>query len=223
MNILVAGANGNTGRQIVGLLVEDNHHVRAMVREASQGDEFEELGAEPVVADLENDINFAVMGCDAVIFAAGSGADTGTDKTIAVDRDGAIKLIEACEANAVNRFIMLSAVGTDNPENGPDKLKTYLEAKAEADKKLKKSNLNYTIFKAVSLTDDAETGKITARKKLDDSTGEISRADVAAAIVEALDNENTYRKSIEIAAGNTPIGGALSSFDLTDNLINNKS
>ncbi len=118
---------------------------------------------------------------------------------------------------------MLSAVGTDNPENGPDKLKTYLEAKAEADKKLKKSNLNYTIFKAVSLTDDAETGKITARKKLDDSTGEISRADVAAAIVEALDNENTYRKSIEIAAGNTPIGGALSSFDLTDNLINNKS
>ncbi len=54
MNILVAGANGNTGRQIVGLLVEDNHHVRAMVREASQGDEFEELGAEPVVADISS-------------------------------------------------------------------------------------------------------------------------------------------------------------------------
>jgi uncharacterized protein YbjT (DUF2867 family) len=218
MNVLVAGANGNTGRQIVGLLVEENHHVRAMVREASQVEELEELGAEPVVANLEHDVNFAVMGCDAVIFAAGSGSNTGEDKTKAIDRDGAIKLIEACEANAVNRFIMLSAVGTGDPEQGPDNLKIYLEAKAEADKKLKKSNLNYTIFKAVSLTDEAETGKITAKKRLDNSSGEISRADVAATIVEALDNEHTYRKSIEIASGDTPISGALRSFDLNDSI-----
>lgn len=210
MNILVAGANGNTGKQIVGLLLEENHNVRAMVRDSSQVAELERLGAEPVLADLESDIDFAVFGCDAVIFAAGSGPETGDDKTRAVDRDGAIKLIEACEKNAVNRFIMLSAAGVENPENGPSKLRTYLESKAEADKRLKKSHLNYTIIRPVSLNDEAETGKINAKERLDDTSGEISRADVAAVIVEAIDNENTYRKSIEISSGATPIGGAFS-------------
>lgn len=210
MNVLVAGANGNTGRQIVGLLLEENHNVRAMIRDAAQADEMEKLGAEPVLADLESDVNFAVMGCDAVIFAAGSGAGTSSDKTLAVDRDGAIKLIEACEKHAVNRFIMLSSIGADDPENGPDKLKTYLEAKAQADKRLVKSHLNYTIIRPVTLNDEAEVGKINAQKKLDEADGEIPRADVAAVIVEALDNENTYRKSIEITSGDTPIGGALS-------------
>ncbi|MDQ3394823.1 MAG: SDR family oxidoreductase [Bacteroidota bacterium] len=210
MNVLVAGANGNTGRQIVGLLIEDNHTVRAMIRDAEQASEFEKLGAEPVIADLEQDVNFTVLGCDAVIFAAGSGPDTGSEKTKAVDRDGAIKLIEACEKNAVNRFIMLSSVGADNPDNGDDKLKVYLEAKADADKRLQKSHLNYTIIRPVKLNDEAEAGKIDAKKKLDDHSGEISRTDVASVIVEALDNENTYRKSIEITKGQTPIGGALS-------------
>ncbi|MDQ3535655.1 MAG: SDR family oxidoreductase [Bacteroidota bacterium] len=210
MNVLVAGANGNTGRQIVGLLLEDNHNVRAMIRDAAQADELEKMGAEPVVADLEYDVNFAVLGCDAVIFAAGSGSGTNNDKTMAVDRDGAIKLIEACERNAVNRFIMLSSVGADNPENGSDTLKTYLEAKAEADKRLLKSHLNYTIIRPVKLNDEAEVGKIEAKAKLEDASGEIPRTDVASVIVEALDNENTYRKSFEITSGNTPIGGALS-------------
>ena len=214
MNILVAGAHGNTGKQIVNLLLERDHQVRAMIRDGAQSDEMSKLGADPIIADLEQDISFAVQGCDAVIFAAGSGPDTGSDKTVSVDRDGAIKLIKACEENAVNRFVMLSAAGADDPEAGTGKLQNYLKAKSEADKQLMKSKLNYTIIRPGTLTDNDETGKIRVAKKLDTTSGDISRADVATAIVESLDQENTYRKTFEILSGDNPIGLALATFGI---------
>lgn len=214
MNVLVVGANGNTGKQIVNLLLENDHEVRAMVRAPEQAEEFSKMGAKPVIADLEQDVNFAVEGCDAVIFAAGSGPDTGEEKTLSVDRDGAIKLIKACEQNAVNRFVMLSSIGADNPEEGPSKLQTYLKAKADADEKLKKSNLNYTIIRPGRLSDNEMTGKISADKKLDKKEGEISRADVASTIVASLLNENTYRKTFEILSGEQSIGVALATLDI---------
>lgn len=201
MDVLVAGAHGKTGMQIVELLVERDHHVRAMIRDASQAGEMEKRGADPVVADLEQEVEFAVEGCDAVIFAAGSGSHTGEDKTWAVDRDGAIKLIEACERNAVERFVILSAVNTDQPEKGPEKLRHYLKAKAEADQRLQKSDLNYTIVRPGTLNDDPASGNIIAREHLNDKKGQISRADVASTIVEALENANTYRKTFELIGG----------------------
>lgn len=214
MNVLVVGAHGNTGQQIVNLLLEEDHHVRAMIRDPQQAEEIKKMGAVPVVADLEHDINFAVEGCDAVIFTAGSGPDTGEDKTISVDRDGAIKLIKACEENAVNRFVMLSSIGVDEPEEAPGKLQAYLKAKADADEKLKKSNLNYTIIRPGALNDNETTGKITADKKLEKKEGKISRGDVASTIVAALQNENTYRKTFEVLSGDQPIGVALTTLDI---------
>lgn len=214
MNVLVAGANGNTGRQIVELLAEEEHTVRALIRDNSQAEEMIKIGAQPVLGDLEQDIGFAVEGCDAVIFAAGSGSHTGPDKTIAVDQEGAIKLIKAAENNAANRFIMLSAMGTDRPEEGPEKLRPYLEAKAKADKALVKSKLNYTILRPGLLTNGEATGKIRVSEKLSDNEGDISRADVARTIVSALQNESTYRQVFELLSGDTPIDGALTSLSV---------
>lgn len=201
MEVLVVGAHGQTASKVVDLLIEREHNVRAMIRDAAQAEEFEKRGAEPVIADLEQDVEFAVEGCDAVIFAAGSGAYTGEDKTWAVDRDGAIKVIEACERNAVERFVMLSAVGTEAPENGPEKLVPYLKAKAEADQRLQKSDLNYTIIRPGTLNDDPESLHIIAREHLKDKKGQISRSDVAYTIVEALESSHTYRKTFEVIGG----------------------
>jgi uncharacterized protein YbjT (DUF2867 family) len=208
MNILVAGSHGKTGMQIVTLLLEDDHHVTAMVKEQDQLAEMEKLGAKPLLANLETDIAFATEGIDAVIFAAGSGPHTGPDKTITIDQEGAIKLIEACEKNAVERFVMLSAMGVDNPDEGPEKIQHYLKAKHKADERLKKSSLNYTIIRPGRLTNDEETGTIEASEHLT-GHGEISRADVALTIVEALENENTYRKTIDILNGDKKIMEAL--------------
>jgi uncharacterized protein YbjT (DUF2867 family) len=209
MNVLVVGATGKTGKLVVELLLEEDHYVAAMVRDKGKLTEMEKMGAKPVLTDLEFDVGFAVEGMDAVIFAAGSGPGTSPDKTKAVDQEGAIKLIEACEKNAVERFIMLSAKGVDKPEEGPDKLKTYLHAKKNADDRLIKSNINYTIIRASLLNDQEEKGTVTAGKNLGNSLGEISRIDIARIIVNALENPNTYRKVIEVTGGLQPIDEAL--------------
>ncbi|MDF9796834.1 uncharacterized protein YbjT (DUF2867 family) [Catalinimonas alkaloidigena] len=201
MNILVAGAHGKTGLQIVKLLTEREHNVLAMIRDDAQSDEMEKLGATPFVANLEGDIEFAVEGAEAVIFAAGSGPNTGEDKTLSVDRDGAVKMIESCERNGVERFILLSSVGTDHPEEGPEKLQHYLKAKAESEERLEKSNLNYTIVRPGMLNNDPETNHIIAQESLKGKIGQISRSDVALSIVESIENPNTYRKTFEIIGG----------------------
>ncbi len=210
MNILVAGAHGKTGLQIVEYLVEQDHNVRAMIRDESQSKQMEERGALPYIADLERDVEFAVEGSDVVIFAAGSGPDTGEDKTWAIDRDGALKLIDACERNGVERFILLSSVGTDKPEAGPEKMRPYLKAKSESEEKLRKSKLNYTIVRPGMLNNDPESGKIIAQESLEGKMGQISRSDVALTIAKSVENPNTFHKTFEmIGGGNEDIDTAL--------------
>jgi nucleoside-diphosphate-sugar epimerase len=201
MNILIAGAHGKVGIQIVEHLVEQDHNVRAMIRDESQTQQMRERGALPYIADLERDVEFAVEGSDAVIFAAGSGPETGEDKTWAVDRDGAVKLIEACEKNGVERFILISSVGTDEPEEGPEKLQPYLKAKSESEERLEKSRLNYTVVRPGMLNNDPESGKIIARDNLNGKKGQISRSDVALTVAKALENNNTYHRTFEIIGG----------------------
>ena len=204
MNVLVAGAHGSVGQHIVSLLAQSEHEVRAMVRDESQVAELEALGAEGVVADLKGDVSHALTDCDAIIFAAGS---SGSDVE-GVDRDGAIKLIEAAERQGVKRFVMLSSMGAGEPERGPEALGPYLKAKGEADKSLQASALDYTIIRPGRLTDDAATDEIKVARQFDE-WGSITREDVAKALVVALELPNTYGQTFEILEGDTPIRAAL--------------
>lgn len=208
MKVLVAGANGLTGKRIVAMLKDNGHDPRAMIRDGAQASAMEALGAETVVADLEQAVDHAVTGCEAVIFAAGSGSKTGPDKTDLVDRLGAIRLIEATAAAGVARFIMLSSMGTDEPEAQRPKLVHYMKAKAAADHRLRASDLSYTIVRPGYLTNDAGTGRIVAAPSLGELKT-ICREDVAQTIVAALDIAKTERKTFDILAGETPIRDAL--------------
>lgn len=80
MIVLVVGANGLTGKRIVRRLIDRDHEVHAMLREAAQAPPFEAMGAVSVLADLEAPLDASVAGCDAVVFAAGSGSKTDPEK-----------------------------------------------------------------------------------------------------------------------------------------------
>lgn len=112
-----------------------------MVRKPEQAAALEQLGAaETVVGDLEEDCTHALKGCDAVVFTAGSGP-TRALKTIDVDQNGAIRLIDSARAAGVERFLMVSSLRADRPENAPEKLHHYLRAKHKADEHLRASGL----------------------------------------------------------------------------------
>lgn len=205
-NVLVAGANGSTGRIIVDLLKKsDNYQPIAMVRKQEQKVRFEKENVSTVMADLEEDLSHAVKNVDRVIFAAGSKGKN----LIGVDQEGAKKLTDAAKNAGAGKFIMLSSMGADNPSVS-DELKEYLQAKQNADNHLKASGLDYTIIRPGSLTDEASTGKIQLKKKLDNQ-GKISRADVAKTLVEVLDDNIKHNEVFEILGGDTPIDKAVRS------------
>ncbi|ESP87422.1 NmrA family protein [Candidatus Halobonum tyrrellensis G22] len=178
-----------------------------MVRDEGQASEVEALGIDPVVADLtrEDEVREAVEGCDAAVFAAGSGGDD----VWGVDRDGAVNLVDACEDAGADRFVMLSAIGADTPEAGPDALEEYLEAKSEADDYLRESDLTYTVVRPGELTNEPGTGRVRTGADLDATSGDIPRPDVAAVLVETLGAEATHGETFELLSGEVPIAEAV--------------
>lgn len=210
MKVLVVGANGTTGKQVVEKVANSKQHeAYAMIRDEKQADALKKLGANVVLGDLEQDVSDALRGMDAVIFAAGSGGNTGDEKTIAVDQNGAKNIIDEAKNQGVKRFVMLSSMGTDAPEQGPEGLQLYLRAKAIADEYLKQSNLQYTIVRPGTLSNDQATGKIDINNDIEDKSQTIPRADVATVLVECLNEEATIGKTFELLAGETEIEQAI--------------
>ncbi len=202
--ILVAGANGTTGKKIISILQKSNKYQPiAMVRKEEQVSQFKNEGVETILADLEADVSDTTQGIDRVIFAAGSGGK----KVKEVDQEGAIKLMDAAKNNGVKKFVMLSSMGADNPEEASE-LQDYLKAKHNADEHLKQSGLEYTIVRPGALTNNEGNGKIELENKLNKS-GEIPRRDVAETLVGALDASVAKNKTFEILKGETYIKAAL--------------
>jgi len=213
MNVLVVGATGKTGRLIIPLLKTAGHTPLAMIRNFDQREEMEELGAECVAGDLEKPMGYTVKGNWTVFFVAGSGSKTGPEKTIEVDLHGAISLIETCERMNVRRFIMLSAMNTDDPESGPDKLQHYLHAKAGADARLRQSLMNWTIVRPGYLHNEPSHELLDVAPSFGpiDENMRVSREDVAKVMVACMALDNTIGKTFDMIDGKTPMMEALES------------
>ncbi|AVR44557.1 NAD-dependent dehydratase [Christiangramia fulva] len=206
--ILIAGATGDTGKRVIEILNNSQNFTPvAMIRDEAQQQIFDDMEVETVHADLEKEVDHALKGIDKVIFAAGSGGHTGPEKTTAVDQDGAIKLIDAAKKAKVKKFIMLSAMGTDKPEENKE-LEHYLKAKKKADDHLKASGLTYTIVRPGRLTHDMGVAKVKVAEKLNER-GEIARDDVAFLLVMSLADPLVKNMEFEALEGDEPIKQAL--------------
>ena len=178
-----------------------------MVRKETQIPYFEEQNISTVIGDLEKELSGVVKGMDEVIFAAGSGGDTSDQRTVDIDENGAKSLIDASVDSNVEKFVMLSSMGTDQPDSIPS-LKQYLKSKKVADEYLKSSGLTYSIVKPGMLTNDEGKSEIQAKERLNKS-GKIPRNDVAKVIVQSLNSDILKNKEVEILEGQTEIGLAL--------------
>lgn len=218
MKVLVIGANGQIGKQLVRLIQSsDNMKAKAMIRKQEQASFFEDLGAETILTDLEDDTNAiknAMEDVEAVVFTAGSGPKTGPDKTMLIDLDGAVKAIKATELTGVKRFVMISSFDTtreaiqsatiDAPHFAP-----YVVAKHYADEKLRSTQLDYTIIHPGLLTNDKGSGKVKAASTV--HRDEVPREDIADTIFACLADETTINKEFQVVQGDTPIADAVHS------------
>ncbi len=210
MSIAVIGANGGIGRRLLPRLNEADHEPIGVVRSEEQFDPIRDRGAKPMLGDLEGQFASALDGADAVVFTAGAGGSTGWDKTILVDLWGAERVVRACEANGIDRFVMISSRGADDPERRQGPIKPYIVAKHVADRTLQQSSLDETILRPTRLTDEEGTGCVAAYFDTDPEAGDpIPRADVAQAVVECLDHDATIGHAVTLYGGDTPIEDAI--------------
>ena len=208
MKVLVIGSNGNTGKRIAQRLREGRYEPVAMIRDPGQRSTFDDLGVPTVLADLEYPIDHAVIGCGAIIFAAGSGGHTGKDKTVLVDHLGAIRSMVAAQVHGARRYIMLSSINAD--VDSRSKIAHYHKAKAHADNYLRASGLDYTIICPGGLLDDPGSGRVAVSSEYHLS-GTTTRDNLAFALVTCLDLENTIGKTFSLLEGETPLDVALRS------------
>lgn len=187
---------------------------KAMIRSKEQASFFEELGAETVVADLEESVDSiakAAEDIDAVVFTAGSGGHTGKDKTVMVDLDGAVKTIEATKSAGVKRFVMISSFDTTREAilEANASFAPYVAAKHYADEWLKRADLDYTIIHPGLLTNDEGTGQVNLAPKVE--RDEIPREDIARVILASLENDKTIGKEFQVVGGTKSIKEAVES------------
>lgn len=209
MDVLIVGGHGKIGLRLLRLLADRGDRARGLIRNPDHGADLEQVGAEAVVCDIEREeITEHVDGADAVVFAAGAGAGSEVERKRTVDFGGAVRLIEACKAAGVRRYLMVSAIGVTDPDRWADEMRPYYRAKADADAQLEGAGLDHTIVRPGRLTDDAGTGLVEAAPNLD-RYGSIPRDDVALVLAEALGAENTIGKAFDLLDGVTPATDAV--------------
>ena len=210
MDVTIVGGHGQIALLLAQRLTEAGHAVRSTYRSPEHEAEVAATGATPVRIELEDpmsDLDGAVAGADAVVFAAGAGPGSGPQRKRDVDLGGAVRLIGAAREAGVQRYVMVSTVGTERAgsagEMGP-----YLEAKLQADEALAKSGLDFTIVRPGRLTDDEASGMVAAAAHFG-RPGEIARDDVAAVLHAVLELPQTIGHTFEVMDGDTPIARAV--------------
>jgi uncharacterized protein YbjT (DUF2867 family) len=211
MDIVIAGGHGQIALHLAALLTERGHRVRGLIRNPDHAADLEARGAEAVVCDLEalevDAIAGIVGSADAFAFAAGAGPGSGPQRKWTMDYAGAVKGMEACRRNGIDRYAIVSSMGADPEAEDDGGFGTYLKAKGMADQKLVESGLAHTIVRPGRLTNDPPTGRVRAAGHVD--RGEIPRADVAAVLAEVLEAPATAGLIFELVGGDTPIPEAI--------------
>lgn len=208
--VLVTGASGRTGLEILRELNDTPVRVRALTRSAANRASLTEAGAgEVVIGDLLDpaDARDAVAGCDAVLFAAGSNLSTGLFRPgRIVDGDGVINLVEAAVAEGVSTFVLQSSIGVGSSRLGMPwwarwiVLRWTVREKARAERALRDSGLGYVVFRPGWLTDEPATDDVLLTEGGGPTTGSIPRADVARLMVAALSTPAATGRTFEIVA-----------------------
>jgi nucleoside-diphosphate-sugar epimerase len=209
--VAIAGGHGKIALQLTRRLSARGETVVGLIRKPEHADDIRAAGGQPVLCDLETasvpEIARAIARASAVVFAAGAGPGSSAQRKLTVDRDGAIKLLQAAVAAGVPRYEMISSVGAENPPDDDDVFSVYLRAKAEADAALQASDREWTIVRPGRLTDEPGTGRV--RVDLEPLRGDVPRADVAAVLDDLLERADAARRVLYLNAGETDLTQAL--------------
>jgi putative NADH-flavin reductase len=208
VKIVVFGANGPTGRQVVAQALAAGHEVTAFVRDAAAFDLAHEHLRVAVGDTLRDDAKVAdaVRGQDVVVSALGRRASFKSENLIRLSLQS---IVSAMERNGVRRVILVSAFGVGDSRRDapliPRIMYRLLLTDIFADKKaaeddLRRSSVDWIVAYPVLLTDGPLTGRYRVGERLELSgMPKVSRADVAHFVLSQLESRDYVRKVAVLA------------------------
>eukprot|EP00271_Cylindrocystis_brebissonii_P017238 TRINITY_DN43_c0_g1_i1.p1 TRINITY_DN43_c0_g1~~TRINITY_DN43_c0_g1_i1.p1 ORF type:complete len:444 (-),score=90.69 TRINITY_DN43_c0_g1_i1:408-1739(-) len=201
-SILLVGATGTLGRQVVRKALDEGYDVRCLVRpRATPADFLRDWGANVVNGDLSKPetLPAALVGIHTIIDCA-TGRPEEPIRT--VDWDGKVALIECAQAMGIQRYIFFSV---HNCEKHPDV--PLMEIKRCTEEYLASTALNYTVIRlcgfmqaligqyAVPILEDKSVWGTDAPTRV----AYMDSQDVAKMTLAALRSEQTSRSTITLA------------------------
>jgi putative NADH-flavin reductase len=199
MKLVVLGASGGVGRELVAQAAKRGHEVVAVARASSDVKAPE--GVKVLRGDLTNEafLREAVRGADAVASALGHRlkgiGPWNKPEQPAFLRDSTTALVAAMKAEGVKRVIAVSSGGVgDSAEVVPaffrvfvsmSALKTVFAALEEMERLYLESGLDACVVRPTGLTDEPPTGKVVVAKRMA-GRATIPRADVAGYLLDQL-------------------------------------
>ncbi|MEV7635607.1 SDR family oxidoreductase [Pseudarthrobacter enclensis] len=211
--IAIIGGHGKVALLLSTILTGEGHSVTSFIRNPDHSEDVAATGATPGILDIENAptaaIAEALQGHDAVVWSAGAGGGN-PERTYAVDRDAAIRSMDAAAQAGVDRYVMVSYLGAGRDHGVPEdnSFFAYAESKAAADEYLRGTGLDWTILGPGTLTEKAGTGRIDVDPPKEGG-GETSRANTAIVAAAVLDLPETAGRTIGFRDGSLPVAAAL--------------
>ena len=207
--VLVAGATGGTGREVLRRVGPRVDTVRALTRSAGATADLRAAGADEVAVDdlLDpSDLAAAVEGVDAVISAVGSTGSAIRSGPPFVDGAGNRALVEAAVDAGVDAFVMESAIGVGPEPSSPlaSAFDAFIgplqEAKGEAEAALRDAPIRHTVLRPGVLTNGRRTGLVTTAEPGARLWGTVSRADVAWLMAAAPTTAGAANRTFEVVS-----------------------
>ena len=205
--VLVAGATGRTGRDVVDVLLDAGYRVRGATTTDTGAESLEIQGcAETVVGDLRDPevATRAVEGVDAVVSCVGS-APTDVLGGDLVDDVGVANLAAAAADAGVERFVLESAIGVGDSSPGMPApfrfaIGPIVRAKERGETALRTAGVEYVVVRPGGLTDGPATGDLLVAEGGDTVSGTVARADVARLLVAALTTPEAANRTFEVVS-----------------------
>jgi len=205
MKLMIFGATGGTGIELVKQALEQKHAVTAFVRDPARL-AIEDENLTFVTGDVFDPASVAqaMQGQDAVVCALGAGSDL---KKTAVRTTGTINIIKGMKTHNIKRLMVVTAMGVGeswdtlslfNKFFFATLLKNTRTDHETQETAVKESGLDWTIIRPSGLTDTPRTGVYEFGENILAKTSKISRADVADLILNTLEQNEMIGKAITI-------------------------
>ncbi|MDJ0689192.1 MAG: SDR family oxidoreductase [Xenococcaceae cyanobacterium MO_188.B32] len=202
MKALVAGATGQTGRNIVKQLVQKNIPVRALVRNLEQAKEILPSEAELVVGDVlkPETLKTALTDCSVLLCATGASPSLDPTGPYQIDFQGTKNLVNVAKQSDIEHFVIVSSLCVSKFFHPLNLFWLILYWKKQAEKYIQQSGLTYTIVRPGGLKNEDNADRIIMSSADTLFEGSIPRPKVAQVCLEALFQPAAKNKIVEIVA-----------------------